>query len=52
MPRDDAAAVVFLAGTLGDGFAVIGPYPSWDEAFEAHDGEDGWFMTLHPPPTS
>lgn len=41
--------VVFLKGNVSDGFCVIGPYPSWDTAFQAHETEEGWFMTLHPP---
>lgn len=38
---------VWMQGNLSDGFHAFGPYASVDEAFAAHDGEEGWVMTLN-----
>lgn len=40
---------VFVRGNLSEGYTVVGPYPSMDEAADAHDLEEGWLMTLQPP---
>jgi hypothetical protein len=45
----DRDRVVFLAGTLSDGFIVVGPYTSWAAACDAHDRDEGWFMTIYTP---
>lgn len=37
-----------LVGNLSEGFVAYGPYDSFDEACEAHDGEESWVMTLEP----
>lgn len=38
--------VIWLSGNLSEGFRAFGPYSSMDEAFDAHDGQDGWAMTM------
>ena len=43
--------VIWLGGNLSEGFRACGPYDSMDMAFDAHDGEDGWAMTLNEPAT-
>ena len=48
----DCDRVVFMAGTLSDGFTVIGPYISWDAAIVAHERDEGWFMTIYAPSES
>lgn len=45
---DWLGGVVFLRGSLPEGFEVVGPYRDMDEAADAHD-EDGWFIALTKP---
>lgn len=40
--------VIFLTGNLSEGFTAHGPYEDWDEAFAAHETDEGWGMTLSP----
>lgn len=37
---------VALVGNLSEGFVVIGPFESFDDAAEAVTGRDSWIMTL------
>lgn len=37
---------VYVVGNPAHGFTVYGPYYDADEAFEKHQGEDGWLMKL------
>jgi hypothetical protein len=39
--------VVFLTGNLSEGFEAYGPYDNMDDACNAHEGEEGWLMTLN-----
>jgi hypothetical protein len=42
------APAVALLGNPSDGWVVVGPYPTWDDAAEAHPGPDTWIMPLRP----
>ena len=44
---EDNPPVVILTGNLTEGFEAHGPYPSMNEACDAHEGEEGWLMTLN-----
>jgi len=35
---------VMLEGNLTEGFKAYGPYESFDDAADAHDGCEGWIM--------
>jgi len=37
---------VWLSGNLSDGYTAYGPYLSFSECCDAHDGDDGWIMKL------
>lgn len=50
--KETVMAVIWLSGNLSEGFRAFGPYSSMDEAFDAHDGQDGWGMTLFAPATT
>lgn len=43
---------IFLSGNISDGYTAHGPYPSLGEVAAAHDGEEGWIMSLSKPKTS
>lgn len=43
------SAVVWLSGSLSEGFIAYGPYDSMDDCFAAHDMDQGWAMTLNDP---
>jgi hypothetical protein len=47
VPPDPQA--VAIVGNLSDGFVVFGPYPTWDDASDSHDGPGVWIATLKPP---
>jgi len=38
--------IIWLYGNLSEGFVAYGPYASWEDCFEAHDGDEGWGMEL------
>ena len=38
---------IWLLGNPSDGYTAYGPYATFDECCSAHDGDDGWIMTLH-----
>lgn len=40
---------IWLRGNISDGFTPFGPYPDIEAAFMAHEGEEGWALTLNPP---
>jgi hypothetical protein len=41
--------VIYLAGSLTEGFTAHGPYPTYAAAAAAHDGADGMLLTLNIP---
>jgi hypothetical protein len=43
---------IFMSGNLSEGYMAHGPYPSLGEVAAAHEGEEGWIMTLNKPKTS
>lgn len=45
-PREPAVA---LLGNPSEGWAVVGPYGTRDDAAEAHPGPDTWIMPLRAP---
>ena len=38
---------IMLEGNLTEGFKVYGPYESFGEAADAHDGCEGWIMEMN-----
>lgn len=38
---------IFLVGNVSEGFTAFGPYEDVDDAFVAHEGDEGWLMTLN-----
>lgn len=43
---------IFLAGNVSEGFTAFGPYEDFGAAADAHDGEEGWVMTLQTRSTA
>lgn len=37
---------IFLRGNLSDGFRAFGPYEDFDTAAAAHEGDEGWILSL------
>lgn len=38
---------IFLMGNLSEGFMACGPYAGMGQAFDIHDGDEGWGMSLN-----
>lgn len=38
---------IFLRGNVSEGYRAIGPYESFEDCCDAHDGEDGWVMEIN-----
>ena len=47
MSRPVTNGVIALVGNVSDGFTPYGPYPNFDVAIDAWDGEECWIMELH-----
>jgi len=42
----DQGGVMWLAGNFSVGYRLYGPYRSYDEVFEKHEGQEGWAMSI------